>query len=71
MSRMMHVGIHIEWALMNSNRDLAGLLIDNDGHKLSADEVRRFFAEEIAKGYTIFCGCDNRREDGGCAGHDC
>ena len=49
---------------------LEGALIDDNGHVFSAEEVRQFLSEESAKGYIIFCGCDNRREDGGCAGHE-
>lgn len=70
MTRTIHVGIHIESALKKSDQYLEGALIDDNGHVLSAGEVRQFLSEEAAKGYTIFCGCDNRREDGGCAGHE-
>ena len=70
MTRTIHVGIHIESALKKSDQYLEGALINDDGHVFSAEEVRQFLAEEAAKGYTIFCGCDNRREDGGCAGHE-
>lgn len=70
MSRKIHVGIHIESALKKPDQYLEGMLIDEHGHELSPEEARQFLAEEAAKGYTIFCGCDNRREDGGCAGHE-
>ncbi len=70
MKKKIHVGIHIADALKKSDQYLDRMLIDDEGREFSAEEVRQFLSEEAAKGYTIFCGCDNRRKDGGCAGHE-
>jgi len=42
---------------------------DENGAFVGA-QVRRFFLEEQEKGYTHFCGCDNRLESGMCGGHN-
>ena len=68
-SRTVHLGVDIKGAMKRGDRYLGGLLIDENGRELTAAEVRTLFAREQAQGYTIFCGCDNRRADGGCAGH--
>jgi len=70
MPKKFHMGIHMGSALKSGDRCIRGILVDESGRELSAKEVRATFTDEIAKGYVIFCGCDNRRDDGGCAGHD-
>lgn len=67
---IIHLGINIEYALKLKDKHIKGILIDDSGHELSAKEVRSIFYDDMAKGHVIFCGCDNRRADGGCAGHE-
>ena len=45
-------------------------MIDDATHRPLTDlEVFVMVREEKAKGYTYFCGCDNRTPEGRCAGH--
>ena len=69
MMRTFHVGLHIDNALRLSDRKLSGLL-SKDGRDLSAREVRLELQADRAKGHSHFCGCDNRKPDGSCAGHE-
>lgn len=69
MRRTVHFCLHIDNALRMSNRKLAGLL-SSDGRYLSAQEVRMELQADRAKGHLYFCGCDNRKPDGSCAGHE-
>lgn len=64
-----HVGIAIDPALRMSDRKIDGILSDDSGRSMGAKEVRLFLQAERAKGYSVFCGCDNRKPDGCCAGH--
>lgn len=64
MTKNYHLGVNIAGAL--KRRNLNGMLSDG-GRELSDAEVRATLRADAAKGYTVFCGCDNRREDGGCA----
>jgi len=78
MTTYSHMSISIVGALKNALDDaieyrndyLKGMLADDDGRHLSRREVIDIFVEELQKGHTLFCGCDNRRPDGGCAGHE-
>ncbi len=65
-----HIGVDIRGALKRSDKELDGILIDDSGRELSAQEVRAKFRSEMSEGRSIFCGCDNRKEDGSCAGHE-
>lgn len=62
-----HLGLHIKSSLRQS--DLTGMLAE-DGRELSDDEVRDVLLADYRAGHEIFVGCDNRRPDGGCAGHE-
>ncbi|MAM85756.1 MAG: hypothetical protein CME36_00400 [unclassified Hahellaceae] len=68
MRRSFHVCMHIDNALRLSDRKLSGML-SRDGLTLSAREVRLELQADRAKGHAYFCGCDNRKPDGSCAGH--
>ena len=63
-----HMAIHIEGAL--ARRNLNGLLTDN-GRDLNDAEVRKVLLDAKSNGWRVFVGdhCDNKRPDGGCAGH--
>lgn len=69
MSTTYHVGIAIDPALRMSDRKLDGILSDDSGRSMSPKEIRLFLQGERAKGYSVFCGCDNRKPNGCCAGH--
>jgi len=40
-----------------------------DGTPLTEGEVYQLVKEEKAKGYKYYSGCDNRNNEGKCAGH--
>ena len=64
-----HVGVSIDPMLRKSDKYLNGML-SMDGRSMSGPEVREYLKAERDKGYTMFCGCDNRGADGGCNGHE-
>ena len=45
------------------------VLMHEDKTPLGEQEVYAFVKELRAQGYTNFCGCDNIKPDGSCAGH--
>jgi hypothetical protein len=63
-----HMSIHIDGAL--ARRNLKGLLTNDQGEMSDAD-VRAVLLRAKSAGYRVFIGdsCDNKRPDGGCAGH--
>lgn len=65
-----HVSIFIDGMLNKVDSYLAGILsCAETGRDLSGEEVRQVLEEEKALGHSYFCGCDNRKADGTCAGH--
>ena len=49
---------------------LDGMLIASDAENgMPAKDARIFLTSELEHGYDVFCGCDNRKADGSCAGH--
>ncbi len=71
MGKSFHMSVDIAGALRRGDQHLDGILIDDSGRELSAQEVRAKFQQELSRGYSIFCGgCDNRDADGRCAGHE-
>lgn len=68
-STTFHVCIDMRQALRRGDHHLNGILSDDNDKELDAAEVRAVFKAELAKGYSYFCGCDNRNDEGRCAGH--
>lgn len=66
---MFHICLDIEGTLRLKDKQIEGIIGEPD-RAYSAKEVREFLIDQKAQGYSNFCGCDNRREDGGCAGHE-
>lgn len=64
----------IVWALFKDDIfpkiKLEGNIVTDDGRSLSSNEVIQVLLDDQAKGYKIWCGCDNRDSDGRCAGHE-
>lgn len=69
-ARTFHVGLDIEGTLRKHGNTLKGLL-SKDGNDLSGAQVKAFLRQHKADhpNHTIFCGCGNVNENGGCAGH--
>jgi hypothetical protein len=63
-----HLSINIDGAL--ARRNLKGLLTNDQGDMSDAD-VRAALLRAKGAGWRVFVGdsCDNKRPDGGCAGH--
>lgn len=70
MGTTFHVCIAITPLLRKGDRAIQGILSDDSGRPMSASEVREFLRKERAAGYEYFCGCDNRKPNGMCAGHE-
>lgn len=67
------MGVSVRGALMNwSDKELAALLIRDDGTKPSASEAKAFLLDELAKGHErLPMGeCDNWDWKRGCLGHE-
>jgi len=67
--KRIHIHFEIKQFLAYPDKKLNGMLEDSNGHALTADEMRDVLIGELCKGYDYFCGCDNRKSDGRCAGH--
>ena len=70
MSTTYHLCIAIVPLLRKADRAISGLLSDDGGRPMRASEIREFLIKEQGEGYEYFCGCDNRKSDGSCAGHE-
>ena len=74
MTKNYHVCLDVRGALLNwTDRQMKGLLLHDDGRKMSAREARLALMDEIAKGHAVIpCSpCDNFDYSGpGCMGHD-
>lgn len=65
-----HLHIDIEEFLNKPDHLINGMLADSEtGLPLSPGEARAFLRQEQSKGFKYFTGCDNRNDDGSCAGH--
>ena len=66
-----HMGQSIRGALMLSDEQLTGWVLDDDGKILSPDAARRAFMEELSKGREVipYGKCDLWDFRTGCPGH--
>jgi len=61
--------LDIEGALSQPDKNLEGLVNDDNGNPLSAQELRKICKEKKAEGFKVLPMCDNHNEDGYCQGH--
>jgi len=65
-----HGHTEVKQALTMPDNKLKGILSDSDtGDPLTAAQVRDFLISELRNNHDYFTVCDNRKEDGSCAGH--
>jgi len=68
--RTFHMTVDIRGGLKLPNRILAGMLVRDDGTRLTAEEAREELLQAFRKGYDVLPTCDNHDEKGHCLGHD-
>lgn len=64
-----HSSISLRNGLQLSDRELTGLIINDDGKVLTPDECRDLFIAKIREGYDVLPVCDHHDERGYCKGH--
>lgn len=65
-----HLGVHIENCIKEIAKGNAeNIFLKDNGEDMSNCAAVSMLTKERAKGYKIWSPCDNRDEDGNCAGH--
>lgn len=70
-AKMFHISLGIAGTIRQSDERIEGILVDDNGRSLSANEVRHFLCNQRKEnGYTVYAGCSNMDSRGYCQGHD-
>jgi hypothetical protein len=61
-----HFSVDIAGALKQRSLDF---FEDENGNVIPTKEAKQILRQEQAQGKKYYCGCDNTKADGSCAGH--
>jgi hypothetical protein len=64
-----HMTIDLRGGLRLKDKQLRGVIVDDDGRRLSPDEARDVFVEYLRKGFDVLPVCDHHDDKGKCLGH--
>ena len=64
-----HVTIDLVGGLRLRDWELDGIIIDDNGRRLTCHEARKLFVQKLREGFDVLPVCDKTDDKGHCLGH--